>query len=101
MFDFNDSLNGFTPLSLISFPVDVMRYKKGDLFMDVYGVSSLSSQPRLSSVSVVFDFNALINDVAPVSPISLSVDMKRKGKEWIVDGCLWCVFFSFIFTTQT
>ena len=27
-----------------------------------------------SSVSVVFDFNASLNDVAPVSPMSLSVD---------------------------
>ena len=29
---------------------------------------------RLSFVSVVFDFNASLNDVAPVSPISFSVD---------------------------
>ena len=40
LFDFNDLLNDVAPLSLISFPVDVMRDKKGDLFMDVYGVSS-------------------------------------------------------------
>ena len=29
--------------------------------------------PRLSFVSVVFDFNASLNDVAPVSPMSFSV----------------------------
>ena len=29
----------------------------------------LCSQLRLSSVSVVFDFNASLNDVAPVSPM--------------------------------
>ena len=40
----------------------------------------LSSRPRLSSVSVVFDFNASLNDVAPVSPILLSVDVKRNEK---------------------
>ena len=33
--------------------------------------------PRLSSVSVVFDFNDSLNDVAPISPMSLSVDVKR------------------------
>ena len=34
---------------------------------------NMSSQSRLSSVSVVFDFNASPNDVAPVSPMLLSV----------------------------
>ena len=53
----------------------------------------LSSRLRLSSVSVVFDFNDSLNDVAPASPISFTVNEKRKGKEWIVDGCLLCVFF--------
>ena len=37
----------------------------------------LSSPPTLSSVSVVFDFNASLNDVAPLSPISLSVGVNR------------------------
>ena len=31
-------------------------------------------------MSVVFDFNDSLNDVAPVSPISLSVNVKRTGK---------------------
>ena len=38
----------------------------------------LSLQIRLSSVSVVFVLSDSLNDVAPVSPIPLSVDMKRK-----------------------
>ena len=38
----------------------------------------LSSPHRLSSVSVVFDFNDSLNDVAPVSPTLLPVDDKRK-----------------------
>ena len=46
----------------------------------------LSSQPILSSVSVEFDFNASLNDVAPVPPISLPVDLIRM-EEWTVDGC--------------
>ena len=45
-------------------------------------------------MSVVFDFNASHNDVAPPSPTMLSVDEKRKGKEWIVDECLLCVLSS-------
>ena len=54
--------------------------------------SFLSSLSRSSTVSVVFDFNASLNDAAPVPPILLSVYEKR-GKEWIVDGCLLWVFF--------
>ena len=33
----------------------------------------LSSQPSLSFVSVVFDFSASLNDVAPVSPMLFTV----------------------------
>ena len=47
--------------------------------MNVFCMPSfvLSSRPKLSLVSVVFDFNASLNDVAPVSPMLLSVDVKR------------------------
>ena len=37
----------------------------------------LCSQLRMSSVSAEFDFNASLNDVAPVSPMPLSVDLMR------------------------
>ena len=40
-----------------------------------------SSPIRSSAVSVVFDFNDSLNDVAPVSPMLLSVDVKRNDKE--------------------
>ena len=53
----------------------------------------LDSQPRSRFVSVVFDFNASLNDIAPVPPILLSVFVMRKGKEWIVDGFHLCAFF--------
>ena len=53
----------------------------------------------MSLVSVVFDFSDSLNDVAPVSPTSMSVYAKRNGKECIVDGCLLCVFF-LVFTFQ-
>ena len=43
----------------------------------VFCVFLLSLQVRSSFVSVVFDFNASLNDVAPVLSITLPVDEKR------------------------
>ena len=70
VFDFNESLNDSAPVSPMLFPVDVKRMEKSELLMDFFCVFFLlSSQLRLSSVSVVFDFNASLNDAAPVSPM--------------------------------
>ena len=41
---------------------------------------SLSSPNRLSFVSVVFDLNASLNDVAPVCPMLLPVGVMRMEK---------------------
>ena len=41
-------------------------------------------------MSVVFDFSASLNDDAPVSPILLSVDMKRKEKSELLMN-VFCV----------
>ena len=50
----------------------------------------LSSQLRLSSMSVVFDFNDSLNDVTPVSPMSFPVDTKRNERsELLMD--VFCV----------
>ena len=50
----------------------------------------LSSPRRLSLVSVVFDFNTSLNDVAPVSPILFTVDvMRMKKSELLMD--VFCV----------
>ena len=58
----------------------------------------LSSLLRLSSMSVVFVFNTSLNDVAPVSLISLPVDvMKRDMCNFLID--IFCVLF-FVFTTH-
>ena len=38
----------------------------------------LSSHSRSSSVSVVFDFNDSLNDIAPVSPISLPINEEKR-----------------------
>ena len=102
VFDFNASLNDVVPASPILLSVDVMSHEKSHLLMDVFCVSSflLSSLSRLSSVSVVFDFNDSLNDVAPVSPMLLSIDVKRKGKsELLMDAVSVCLL-SFVFTTK-
>ena len=58
----------------------------------------LSSLHRSRAVSAVFDFSASLNDVAPVSPILVSVSVKRKNNnELLMD--VFCVS-SFVFTTQ-
>ena len=64
-----------------SMPFTTLCMNKSYLWMDVFCVFFLlPSQLRLSLVSVVFDFNDSLNDVAPASPILLSVDEKRKEK---------------------
>ena len=55
----------------------------------------LSSLLRLSFVSVVFDFSASLNDVAPVSPMLLSVDvMKIEKSDLLMD--FFCVSSFFL-----
>ena len=54
----------------------------------------LSLPPRLSFVSVVFDFSASLNDVAPVYPILLFVDEMIKGKSELLMDVI-CVSSSF------
>ena len=54
----------------------------------------LFSLPRSSSVSVVFDFSPSLNDVAPLSPMLFTVDVKS---DLLMD--VFCVS-SFVFTTQ-
>ena len=50
----------------------------------------LSSRLRSSSASVVFDLSDSLNDVAPLSPILLPVDVKRNEKnELMMD--VFCV----------
>ena len=100
VFDFNASLNDVAPVSPILLSVDLMRMEK-EWIVDgchLCVVSFCVLPPRSSFASVVFDFNASLNDVAPVFPMSLSVDLMRM-KEWIVDGYHFCVV-SFVFTTQ-
>ena len=50
-------------------------------------------------MSVVFDFNTSLNDVAPVSPILLTVIVKRKGNS---DSLMhiFAYFLSVLFTIQ-
>ena len=50
-------------------------------------------------LSVVLDFSASLNDVAPVYPMLFPVDLLRKEQELIVGECHLCVV-SFVFTIQ-
>ena len=92
VFDFSASLNDVAPVSPMLLAVDLMRMEKSGLFMDAICVLFiLSSLLRSSSMSVVFDFNASLNDVVPLSPM-LPVDLMRI-EERTIDGCLLCCFF--------
>ena len=97
VFDFSASLNDVAPVSPMLFPVDFMKIEKSGLLMDVTCVLFLlSSPPRLSFVSVLFDFNASLNDVAPLSPILPSVGVIQPKTIWNyyfdhdVISCLTC-----------
>ena len=50
-------------------------------------------------MSVVFDFNASLNDVTPVSPMSLAVDVMRIEKSELLMDVFVCLL-SFVFTLQ-
>ena len=71
--DFNASLNDVAPMSPMLLSVDLVGMEKSGLLVDVMCVVSLSSQIRLSTVSVVFDFNVSLNDIAPLSSILLPI----------------------------
>ena len=78
-FDFNASLSDVAPFFPMLFPDDLMRVEKSELLIDAICVLFLLSlQLRLSFVSVAFDFNASLNDVAPVSPMWLPVFIRTK-----------------------
>ena len=63
--------------------------------MDVFCVFFLlSSQLKLSFVSVVFDFNDSLNDVAPASPILFTVDAKRNEKSDLLMDVFVCILLS-------
>ena len=83
MFDFNASLNDVAPVSPMLLPVDSMNMEKCGLLVDVFVLFLLSPPSRLSFVSVVFDFNASLNDFAPVSLMLFPVGM-RMEKERVV-----------------
>ena len=76
VFDFNASLNDVAPAAPMLLSVDGMRMEE-ERIVDgcLLCVFLLSSPPRLTFVRVVFDFNTSLNDVAPVHPMLLAVDM--------------------------
>ena len=74
LFDFNASLNDSAPVSPIAFTVGITRMKERIVDGCLLCVLFLLSSPlRSSFVSVVFDFNASLNDFAPVFPMLIPV----------------------------
>ena len=63
-------------------------------------MSSLSSLPRLSLVSVVFVFSDSPNDVASVSPILLPVDEKRNERCELLMDVFGVSFFCLHYSDQ-
>ena len=73
-FTINVSHNDLIPVSPILFPVDV-NWQKTDEWMHFICLSAFFCNwlAKLRTVSVRFITNALLNEVAPLSPISLTV----------------------------
>ena len=70
LFDSNASLIDVAPVTPMLLSVDFMRKEKNRLLIDAVCVLFLLCSPlRLSLVSVLFDFNASLNDVSPVTPM--------------------------------
>ena len=65
----------------------------------IYALFLLYSRLRLSFVIDVFDFNASLNDFAPLSPMLFTVDMMRLKKSGLLMDTI-CVLF-LLFTTKT
>ena len=77
MFDFNASHKDAAPVSPMLFTIDLMKVEKS-VFIDGYHLCVVLFSPlTLSSNRVVFDFSASLNDVAPLSPILLPVDVTQ------------------------
>ena len=94
-FDFSAPLNDVAPLSPILLAIDLMRMEKGELLMDAICVLFLLSlHCKLSSVSVVFDFKASLNDVAPLSPILFPVNLIRMEKSGLLMDSICVLFLS-------
>ena len=93
MFVFNASLNDVAPVSPMWFTVDFMRMEKNGLLMEIICVLFLlTSRLRSSTVSVLFDFNASLNDVAPLSLILFPVDLMRTEKSGLFIMPFVCFF---------
>ena len=101
VFDFNTSLNAAVPSSLILLSVDWIIMKELFVFVDIICVLFLlCSQLRLSSVSVVFDFNASLNDVVPIFPMLFSVDLMRMEKSELLMDVIYVLFLLSLPTAQ-
>ena len=85
VFDFSASLNDVAPVSPIQLSVDLMRMGKSELSMNaICMLFLLSSLHILSFVSVLFVFNASLNNIAPLSLMLFPVDFMRIRKNGLL-----------------
>ena len=92
-FDSSASLSAVVPVSPMPLPVDLMRMKKSGLLMNAICVLFLLySPPRVSFVSVMFDFNTSLNDFAPLSPMLFTDDFMKREKSGLLMDAI-CVLF--------
>ena len=89
VFDFNASLSDVAPLPPTLFSVYWWEWKKVDYWWMSFGLFLLRVPSKTSFESVVFDFNASLNDVVPVSPILLPFDLMGKKRRV---NCWWISF---------
>ena len=90
-FDYNASLNDVAPSFPILFPIDWNNRKMILLFDAICVLFLLCLHPRSSLASVVFVFNASLNDVAPFSPILFPIDRMNRKMRLLFDAI--CVLF--------
>ena len=71
-----------------------MRIERVDCWWMSF-VFLLSSPPRLSSVIVLLEINASLNDAAPASPILLSVYLLGMEKSGLLMDAICVLFLSY------
>ena len=98
VFDFNASLNDFTPLSPMLFTVDMMRLKKSGLLMDTICVLfCLCSLFSSSSVTVVFVFNNSHNSLTlrEKTVTQITQNIHHSSKSMVVQMiCFWSTSYA-------
>ena len=99
MFDFNDSLNDFAPVSPMSLPVYVMIMEKSELLMNVFCVFSFFCLHSPEWVSWVLCLTLMIHSMMLLLCLQSCCLLMRRKSDLLMDVFFLCLL-SFVFTTQ-